>query len=74
MRHRYQGLSCTLVLIVFASKIANEYDSRFGKTVVQLEDELKRAKDFIGMKSGGRMLDYACGTGMLSRVRFPLNS
>lgn len=51
------------------SKIADEYDTRFGKTLETLENEVKSAKEFIGMKSGGRMLDYACGTGMLSRVR-----
>lgn len=61
------------MLIALASKIASEYDSRFGKTLDRLEDEVKMAKEFIGMKSGGRMLDYACGTGMLSRVRFPCN-
>lgn len=29
---------------------------------------MKASIDFIGIKEGGRLLDYACGTGLLSRV------
>jgi len=52
------------------NKIAAEYDKRYEKGVGQLEDEIKASADeFIGLKQGGRVLDYACGTGLLSRVR-----
>ena len=52
------------------SNLASEYDSRFGDTLVQLEGIIRDAKDFIAMKEDGRVLDYACGTGLLSRVSF----
>jgi len=51
------------------NKIAAEYDKRYEKGVGQLEDEIKASADeFIGLKQGGRVLDYACGTGLLSRA------
>ena len=53
------------------SQLAAEYDSRFEKTVGRLEKEVRGLVDFIGASEGGRLLDYACGTGLLSRVRHP---
>ncbi|CAM1501601.1 Fc.00g035850.m01.CDS01 [Cosmosporella sp. VM-42] len=53
---------------VYFNKIANEYDQKNAAAVVQLERQLQTKKDLIGIKQGDRFLDYACGTGMLSRV------
>ena len=55
-------------VIYFPSKIASEYDERYAKTIGPLEDELKANMDLIGTQKNGRLLDYACGTGLLSRV------
>lgn len=35
---------------------------------MQLERDIEQKTGFIGVKQGARLLDYACGTGMLSRV------
>ncbi|KAF7563854.1 hypothetical protein G7046_g275 [Stylonectria norvegica] len=53
---------------LYFNKIANEYDQKFAGAVAQLEQQVRVKKDFIGVKAGDRLLDYACGTGMLSRV------
>jgi len=50
------------------SKIANEYDQRNADAIVHLERLIQERIPLIGFKQGGRFLDYACGTGMLSRV------
>ncbi|KAF4499046.1 2-heptaprenyl- -naphthoquinone [Fusarium agapanthi] len=50
------------------SKIATEYDQRNADAIVQLEHGIRERIPFIGVKQGARLLDYACGTGMLSRV------
>ncbi|KND91891.1 putative methyltransferase [Tolypocladium ophioglossoides CBS 100239] len=50
------------------NKLAAEYNSRYQKTVGKLEEEVRASVDFIGVKKGGRLLDYACGTGLLSRA------
>ncbi|KAH6956433.1 S-adenosyl-L-methionine-dependent methyltransferase [Fusarium avenaceum] len=52
------------------SKIASEYDQRNADAIVQLERHINERIPFIGIKQGEgvRLLDYACGTGMLSRV------
>lgn len=52
------------------SKIASEYDQRNADAIVQLERYINERIPFIGIKQGEgvRLLDYACGTGMLSRV------
>lgn len=50
------------------SKIADEYDQRHLHAVTELENFVHAQKDFIGIKAGDRLLDYACGTGMVSRV------
>ncbi|KAH6887938.1 S-adenosyl-L-methionine-dependent methyltransferase [Thelonectria olida] len=50
------------------SKIAGEYDQRNAPTIVRLEREVQARVPFIGVKPGSRFLDYACGTGMLSRA------
>ncbi|RGP80943.1 2-heptaprenyl- -naphthoquinone [Fusarium longipes] len=52
----------------YFGKIANEYDQRNADAIVQLERSIQERISFIGIKKDGRFLDYACGTGMLSRV------
>ncbi|KPA40539.1 2-heptaprenyl- -naphthoquinone [Fusarium langsethiae] len=52
----------------YFGKIANEYDQRNADAIVQLERSIQDRIPFIGIKQDGRLLDYACGTGMLSRV------
>lgn len=54
------------------SKLASEYDQKFQKTVGLLEEEVKSRAEMLGAAPGGRLLDYACGTGLLSRVRYIL--
>ena len=58
-----------LTILTARSQLAAEYDSRFEKTVGRLEKEVRGLVDFIGAPEGGRLLGYACGTGLLSRVR-----
>ncbi|KAF5559371.1 2-heptaprenyl naphthoquinone [Fusarium mexicanum] len=53
----------------YFGKIATEYDQRNADAIVQLERGIRERIPFIGVKQGARLLDYACGTGMLSRVR-----
>ncbi|KAF5021819.1 hypothetical protein F66182_6145 [Fusarium sp. NRRL 66182] len=52
----------------FGSKIAAEYDQLNADAIVQLERGIQERIPFIGVKQGARLLDYACGTGMLSRA------
>lgn len=62
----------------YFNKLASEYDSRHGKTIEQLIEHVREHKDFIGApwipeedgesKGSLRLLDYACGTGMVSRA------
>ncbi|KAF4336988.1 2-heptaprenyl naphthoquinone [Fusarium beomiforme] len=52
----------------YFGKIATEYDQRNADAIVQLERGIQEKIPFIGVKEGARLLDYACGTGMLSRV------
>ncbi|EFQ29476.1 methyltransferase domain-containing protein [Colletotrichum graminicola] len=77
----------------YFNKLAAEYDARYEKTMLQLEREIRKRKDFIGADwvvdeddggEGGsedeaaqlpasdgkrvRLLDYACGTGLISRA------
>ncbi|KAM0355650.1 hypothetical protein ACHAPU_000035 [Fusarium lateritium] len=52
----------------YFGKIANEYDQRNADAIMQLERSIQERIPFIGVKQGARLLDYACGTGMLSRV------
>ncbi|RFN50040.1 2-heptaprenyl- -naphthoquinone [Fusarium flagelliforme] len=52
----------------YFGKIANEYDQRNADAIVHLERLIQERIPLIGFKQGGRLLDYACGTGMLSRV------
>ncbi|UNI22423.1 hypothetical protein JDV02_008314 [Purpureocillium takamizusanense] len=58
----------TAVNQAYFNQLAAEYDSRFEKTVGRLEKEVRGLVDFIGAPEGGRLLDYACGTGLLSRA------
>ncbi|KGQ06617.1 putative methyltransferase [Beauveria bassiana D1-5] len=48
------------------SNIAADYDQLFSKCLDALKIELRAHTDFIGIKKGGRLLDYACGTGFIS--------
>lgn len=81
-----------------SSKLAAEYDTKYEKTILQLEKEIRKRKDFIGADwvidddddddsesesaaqstaANGRsvrLLDYACGTGLISRVSCFLKS
>ncbi|KPM35665.1 hypothetical protein AK830_g10896 [Neonectria ditissima] len=50
------------------NEIAGKYDQQFAAAIAQLETQIQAKLDFIGVKQGSRFLDYACGTGMLSRV------
>ncbi|UPK91515.1 hypothetical protein LCI18_002450 [Fusarium solani-melongenae] len=52
----------------YFNKIAGEYDQRNAGAIAQLERDIEQKTAFIGVKQGARLLDYACGTGMLSRV------
>ncbi|PNP74131.1 hypothetical protein FNYG_12505 [Fusarium nygamai] len=52
----------------YFGKIATEYDQRNADAIVQLERGIRERIPFIGVKQDARFLDYACGTGMLSRV------
>ncbi|KAJ3482442.1 hypothetical protein NLG97_g7571 [Lecanicillium saksenae] len=50
----------------YFNKIAADYDKRFAKSFAAVNAELQANADFIGIKKGGRLLDYACGTGFVS--------
>ncbi|KFG83062.1 putative 2-heptaprenyl-1,4-naphthoquinone methyltransferase [Metarhizium anisopliae] len=52
----------------YFNKLAPDYDEKFQKTVGKLHEELQQRSDFLGVKPGGRLLDYACGTGLVSRA------
>ncbi|ATY62729.1 COQ5 methyltransferase [Cordyceps militaris] len=54
----------------YFNKIAADYDKRFSKFFDALKTELQSSVEFIGIKNGGRLLDYACGTGFLSVCLF----
>ncbi len=58
----------TWLTCVEQSKIAADYDRRFAKFLGEVKAEVQGNSDFIGIKKGGRLLDYACGTGFLSEV------
>ncbi|KAJ2899668.1 methyltransferase-like protein [Zalerion maritima] len=60
-------------------QMAKEYDAKHGKTLEELMKHVRSLKDFIGSnwaseddeaasKKEVRLLDYACGTGMVSRT------
>ena len=69
------------------SEAASTYNSKFSKTILQIIEEIQTRRDWIGVdwvnehenESSGkpqktvRLLDYACGTGLVSRVchQFP---
>ncbi|EWZ83898.1 hypothetical protein NW765_008208 [Fusarium oxysporum] len=52
----------------YFGKIATKYDQRNADAIVQLERGIQERIPFISVKQDARLLDYACGTGMLSRV------
>ena len=61
------------------SDIAKDYEERHGKAFEELVNHVRSLKDFIGADwvseddekptKEVRLLDYACGTGLISRVR-----
>ncbi|KAG5940252.1 hypothetical protein E4U53_007618 [Claviceps sorghi] len=55
----------------YFNTLASEYDGRFRNTSRRVEDEVRRRAPFLGARPGGRFLDYACGTGLLSRALGP---
>ncbi|KAG6266226.1 hypothetical protein E4U47_003617 [Claviceps purpurea] len=63
----------TAVNQAYFNNLASEYDTRFQNTIERLEEEVRARADLLGARPGGRLLDYACGTGLLSRVRIPSN-
>ncbi|CAI6086828.1 hypothetical protein V2G26_009663 [Clonostachys chloroleuca] len=52
----------------YFDKLGSDYDEKFREALTMLEEELRRHKDFIAMRPGGRVLDYACGTGLLTNA------
>ncbi|KYK57026.1 uncharacterized protein DCS_04033 [Drechmeria coniospora] len=48
------------------NNLAAEYDTKFKAVLGNLESQVKASADFIGVRQGDRLLDYACGTGLLS--------
>lgn len=57
--------------------LASSYDNRHEKTINELIEHIRKLKDFIGVdwadggegdKKAVRLLDYACGTGLVSRA------
>ena len=77
-------LTDTDLLFLCCSEQASSYDTRHQKTIDQLIAHIQKRKDFIGARwvadddenddgshAAGkpvRFLDYACGTGLVSRV------
>ncbi|KFA75377.1 hypothetical protein S40288_02026 [Stachybotrys chartarum IBT 40288] len=57
--------------MVLPSGIAADYDKRYAQGLGQLERQFKESEAFIAAKPGGRLLDYACGTGLVSRSLAP---
>ncbi|VUC21913.1 unnamed protein product [Clonostachys rosea] len=58
----------TAVNKTYFNKLGSDYDEKFREALTMLEEELRQHKDFIAMRPGGRVLDYACGTGLLSNA------
>lgn len=66
------------------SEAASTYNTKFSKTIQQIIDEIQARKDWIGVdwvedtsededesippEKTVKLLDYACGTGLVSRV------
>ncbi|KAG5913407.1 hypothetical protein E4U61_006992 [Claviceps capensis] len=61
----------TAVNQAYFNNLASEYDTRFQNTIERLEEEIRARADLLGARPGGRLLDYACGTGLLSRALGP---
>ncbi|KAK2612638.1 hypothetical protein QQS21_001410 [Conoideocrella luteorostrata] len=64
----------TTVNQAYFNKLASEYDQKFQKTVARLQDEVKSRASLLGARPSARLLDYACGTGLLSSALGPLIS
>ncbi|KAI5464003.1 S-adenosyl-L-methionine-dependent methyltransferase [Mariannaea sp. PMI_226] len=50
------------------SKLAGQYDQQNAHAIETLERQIQARVPFLGINPNSRFLDYACGTGMLSRV------
>ncbi|GAB0135204.1 hypothetical protein EsDP_00003550 [Epichloe bromicola] len=55
----------------YFNNLAPEYDGKFQRVLGRLEEEVKARANVLGVRAGGRLLDYACGTGLLSRALGP---
>ncbi|KAG5925892.1 hypothetical protein E4U42_003847 [Claviceps africana] len=55
----------------YFNTLASGYDGRFLNITRRVEDEVRRRAHLLGACPGGRFLDYACGTGLLSRALGP---
>lgn len=65
-------LKIIIIIIIFFFKkkgnLAPNYDDKFQNTICRLEGEVRSRAHLLGARPGSRLLDYACGTGLLSRV------
>ncbi|KAG6002393.1 hypothetical protein E4U21_003124 [Claviceps maximensis] len=61
----------TAVNQAYFNDLASKYDEKFQDVTRRLEEEIRSRAHLLGARSGGRLLDYACGTGLLSRALGP---
>ncbi|PHH61146.1 hypothetical protein CDD81_714 [Ophiocordyceps australis] len=58
----------TAVNKAYFDKAAADYDGKFQDVFAKLEAELKARAHLLGADKRGRLLDYACGTGLISQA------
>ncbi|PHH79678.1 hypothetical protein CDD82_2236 [Ophiocordyceps australis] len=58
----------TAVNKAYFDKAAADYDDKFQSLCAKLEAELKARAHLLGADTRGRLLDYACGTGLISQA------
>jgi hypothetical protein len=82
------GLYSDFSNLCFRSNEASRYDSKHERSIQQITEAIQARLDFIGVAWVGededvegrdpenavRLLDYACGTGLMSRVWSTLDS